>query len=399
MRIYVVNFLVDFIVLLNTIMSDLCSLTPISAFMSTNLSSKIECYQELGQRILRMLGHPMINVEIHPDQLYDAISMACEFFTKYAGHTKEYVIFDSDIYEKNKGIRMDHLLTVAKTGYNISQKLNETTISSPDFNVSLRENLYISMSSIPSTYFSSSSALSASIPTDGIPMLQILEETTYNQLIEFDPQLAVLFKLSPKKTFNIQCEPQEDVVKYNNMFDYDVMDYRKVVDVIDFIEGSSSGVNTLFSLEQTMAQQTYYSYAMGNFGFDLLSWHAVKDWQDTREKLLATKRDVHFDNRTQYLRLIPQPKSSHFYGILECYVERPLTDIIKEKWVLDYSVALSKIMWGRILTKITGASMMDGSTLNGGEILSEGVSEKKELETFLIEGGYGDFDTLGFICA
>jgi len=148
-----------------------------------------------------------------------------------------------------------------------------------------------------------------------------------------------------------------------------------------------------------MAQQTYYSYAMGNFGFDLLSWHAVKDWQDTREKLLAIKRDVHFDNRTQYLRLIPQPKSSHFYGILECYVERPLTDIIKEKWVLDYSVALSKIMWGRILTKITGASMMDGSTLNGGEILSEGVSEKKELETFLIEGGYGDFDTLGFICA
>lgn len=380
-------------------MSDLCSLTPISAFMSTNLSSKIECYQELGQRILRMLGHPMINVEIHPDQLYDAISMACEFFTKYAGHTKEYVIFDSDIYEKNKGIRMDHLLTVAKTGYNISQKLNEPTISSPDFNVSLRENLYISMSSIPSTYFSSSSALSASIPSDGIPMLQILEETTYNQLIEFDPQLAGLFKLSPKKTFNIQCEPQEDVVKYNNMFDYDVMDYRKVVDVIDFIEGSSSGVNTLFSLEQTMAQQTYYSYAMGNFGFDLLSWHAVKDWQDTREKLLATKRDVHFDNRTQYLRLIPQPKSSHFYGILECYVERPLTDIIKEKWVLDYSVALSKIMWGRILTKITGASMMDGSTLNGGEILSEGVSEKKELETFLIEGGYGDFDTLGFICA
>jgi hypothetical protein len=175
------------------------------------------------------------------------------------------------------------------------------------------------------------------------------------------------------------------------MFDYDVMDYRKVIDVVDFIEGSSSGVNTLFSLEQTMAQQTYYSYAMGNFGFDLLSWHTVKDWQKTREKLLAIKRDVEFDNRTQMMRLYPQPKNSRFFGILECYVERPLRDVVKEKWVLDYSIALSKIMWGRILTKVNGVQMLGGGTLNGGEVLAEGNADKERLETFLIEGGYGDF--------
>jgi hypothetical protein len=184
------------------------------------------------------------------------------------------------------------------------------------------------------------------------------------------------------------------------MFDYDIMDYRKVIDVIDFEEGSSSGITTLFSLEQTLAQQTFYSYAMGNFGFDLLSWHTVKDWQDTREKLLAIRRDIHFDPRTQYLRFYPQPKqTSPFVGVLECYVERPLRDIIKEKWVLEYATALSKIMWGRILTHITGITLLGGGTLNGDAVLSEGNADKERLETMLMEGsgGFGAYEPVGML--
>ena len=378
-------------------MSDLCTITPISAFMSTNLSSKIECFQELGQRILRLLGHPMINVELHPDQLYDSISMACEFFTKYAGYTKEYLIFDSNLYENDKGIRLDHLYTVANTGFTLSQKLNESTVPNPDFNVTPRENLYISLSNIPYSYFLSSSALSASIPSDGISLMQVLDETSYAQLTAFDSSITSMFKVSPQKTFLSQCQPVEDVKKYNNMFDYDIMDYRKVIDVADFEEGSSSGITSLFSLEQTLAQQTFYSYAMGNFGFDLLSWHVVKDWQDTREKLLAIRRDIHFDNRTQYLKFYPQPKQSyHFVGILECYVERPLKDIIKEKWVLEYATALSKVMWGRILTKVNGVTLLGGGSLNGDTILQEGIADKEKLETMLMEGsgGYASYDPI-----
>jgi len=378
-------------------MSDLCTITPVSAFMSTNLNSKIECFQELGQRILRMLGHPMINVEIHPDQLYDAISMSCEFFTKYAGYTKENLIFSSDIYERDRGIRLDYLYTAAHTGFTLSQKLNTSTVPNPDFELKFRENLYVSLSDIPYNYFLSSSALSASIPSDGISTLQILDENSFTQLTAFDVSLSGLFRISPMKPFTMQCEQVENVNKINNMFDYDIMDYRKVIDVVDFEEGSSSGITSLFSMEQTLAQQTFYSYAMGNFGFDLLSWHVVKDWQDTREKLLAIRRDIHFDNRTQYLRFYPQPKeTSSFVGVLECYVERPLRDIIKEKWVLEYATALSKIMWGRILTKITGTTLLGGGTLNGDAVLAEGNADKERLETMLMEGsgGFGSYDPI-----
>jgi hypothetical protein len=99
---------------------------------------------------------------------------------------------------------------------------------------------------------------------------------------------------------------------------------------------------------------------------------------------------MQFDNRTQILRLIPQPKNNTtFFGTVECYVERPLRDLVKEKWVLEYATALAKIMWGRVLTHITGVQLLGGGSFNGESVLSEGLEEKNRLEELLIEGAYG----------
>ena len=380
-------------------MSNLCEITPISAFMSTNLNSKIECFQQLGARIMRMLGHPIINVEVHPDQLYDAISMAVEFFTKYAGYTREYLIFDSNLYEPNKGLRLDHLFTVANSGFSLTQRLAPPARSNPDFTVDIPTALYVSLSAIPQSYFSGSSSLSSAVASDGIYEMQVIDKEAYDEFVNYSPVLSGLFKMSPQRKISSQCETIENAVQYNNMFDYDAMDYRKVMSVTDFEEGSTTGINTLFTLEQTLAQQTYFSYAMGNYGFDLLSWHTMKDWIDTREKLLAIRRDLHFDPRTQYLKMYPQPKNTRFYGVVSCYVEKPIRDIIKEKWVLDYSIALTKVMWGRILTKITGVSLLGGGNFSGDIILGEGNKEKEALEQLLIEGGYGDAEPIMFLMA
>jgi hypothetical protein len=365
--------------------------------MSTNLNSKIECFQQLGERIMRMLGHPIINVEIHPDQLYDSISMAVEFFTKYAGYTREYLIFDSNLYEPNKGLRLDHLFTVVNSGFSLTQRLAPPARSNPDFTVDIPTALYVSLSAIPQSYFSGSSSLSSAVASDGIYEMQVIDKEAYQEFINYRPALSGVFKMSPQRTISSQCQTIENAVQYNNMFDYDAMDYRKVMSVTDFEEGSTTGINTLFTLEQTLAQQTYFSYAMGNYGFDLLSWHTMKDWIDTREKLLAIRRDLHFDPRTQYLKMYPQPKNTRFYGVISCYVEKPIRDIIKEKWVLEYSIALTKVMWGRILTKITGVSLLGGGNFSGDTILNEGIKEKETLEQFLIEGGYGDFEPALFL--
>jgi hypothetical protein len=378
----------------------LCEITPVSAFMSTNLNSQIECYQRLGQRILRTLGHPMINVQIHPDQLYEAISMSIDFFTKYAGYTKEVLIFDSRIYDRDRGLRLDQLYTVASNNFSVSEQLQNRKLGpNPDYKVDIPDSLFIAQSAIPYSFFSNSSELSSSVPEEGIEKMQLINKETYEKFLEFDPSLEQYFIQSKQKNFNISCEKEDDVKGFNNMFDYDILDYRKVIDVTRFEEGSSTGVNNLFSLETLMAQQSYFaSFGLGNFGFDMLSWHGVKNWIDNREKMFSTRREISFDSRTQIMRLIPQPKgNTRFYGTIECYVERPLRDLVKEKWVLEYATALSKIMWGRILTHITGVQLLGGGSFNGDSVLSEGLSEKDKLEEMLIEGGYGDVDPVLFL--
>lgn len=379
-------------------MSLACEVQPVSAFQSTNLNNKIDTYTELGDRIKRSLGWPLISLEVHSDQLFQNIQIAIEYFSKYAGFTQEYLIFDSRLYERNKGLRLDHLFTLAKTGLTDAQKIADAPVwGGPNFNVDTPDTVYVSLTSVDGTAFSSSSALSSTF-SGGLQEFEILDHSLFSTLTTFNNSYVNVFKESAKKQISIQGQPST-AVKYSNVFDYDVMDYRKVVDVVNFEEGSNEGINTLFTLEQTLAQQTYFSYALGNYGFDLVSWYALKEWMDTREKVLATKRDMKFDSRTQYLQMYPQPKdSSRFYGVISCWLERPIRDLVKEQWVYEYAVALTKIILGRVRGKFTGVSLLGNGVLNA-DILREGLEEKKYLETKLLEGasaGFGDADPVLF---
>ena len=372
-------------------MSLACEVLPVSAFQSTNLNNKLETYGDLADRIKRSLGYPLITLEVHQDQLFQNIQIAVEYFSKFAGYTQEFLIFDSQLYEKNKGIRLDHLFTLAKAGLTDKQKVSNAPVwPGADFTIETPQTVFISTSTLGSSVFSSSSSLS-SIFDIGLPEFEIVDKTLYSSITSFNSNLSSVFRTSVKRGVSLQSQ-DTTAVEYSNVFDYDVMDYRKVISVTEFEEGSNQGVNTLFTLEQTLAQQTYFSYAMGNYGFDLVSWYTLKEWLDTREKLLAIRRDLKFDERTQYLQMYPQPGGSRFYGVVSCYLERPIRDLVKEQWVYEYAVALTKIVIGRVRGKFTGIGLLGGGTLNT-DLLQEGLSEKKELEQMLLTGasaGFGD---------
>ncbi len=377
-----------------------CDITPISAFQSTNLNSKIDNFNRLSDRILRSLGYPFVNVEIHRDTLYENISISCEMFAKFAGYTQEYLLFDSNLYVKNQGIRLDHLFSLQNSD-SLQQQV-EFNNESKDFSNYIQENetLYVANSAIPGTYFSTISALSASLK-DGTFANQIFSEDVYSVITDSSSTilsgLSTYFTPSFKQNFTTEGTVTGKREKFMNSFDYDILDYRKVIAVQDFEEGSSTGINTLFTIEQTMAQQTYFSYAMGNYGFDLVSWYVLKDWMEMREKLLATKRSYTFDDRTQMLRMYPQPRSggssaARFYGVVSCYIERPIRDIIKEHWVYQYSLALTKIAVANIRGKYGSVTLFGGGSLNSSDLMTQGLSEKEKLETALYESapGLGD---------
>lgn len=315
---------------------------PVSAFYSTNLNNKIESYTRLGNRICRALGAPLVNIEIHEDQLNEFIGIACEMFTKFAGYTQEYLVFDSDLYNSSegKGLRLDVLFSLTK-----------------DFNFQFKN---------PNTPQS------------------ISDLYTLGKMVIGDPSNPYIFQVIDT------TRPKEYTLL--NSYDYLLDSYRKVIDLIDFEEGSSTGVNTLFTIEQTLAQQTYFSYSMGNYGFDLISWYVLKDWLKTREKLLAIKRDISFDSRTQVMHMVPPPGSTRFYGVLGCYVERPLIDIIKEPWVYQYALALTKIAVATVRGKYSNTNLFGNGTISYNDMMTQGLAERDKLEKMLYEGapGLGD---------
>jgi hypothetical protein len=217
-----------------------------------------------------------------------------EFFTKYAGYTEEFLIFDSQKYERGKGIKVDTLI-------------NQT----PETNSSFTANLSAG-------------------------------------------------------------------------YDYDLESYRRVLDCFSFNYGESTGINTLFTLEQAMAQQIYSSYMIGNFGFDLVSWEILKGFIDTRTKVLAMTPHFRFDPKSQILRIIPEPIPEQSYlGIVGCYLERPIKDIINERWVFRYSMALTKITVANVRGKYTGTNLFGGGSVNYGDFMNQGTSERDALEAEL----------------
>ena len=404
-----------------------CTIQPLSAFLSTNLNSKIETYDRLGDRIKRALGYPIVSLEIHTDQLRENIQIAVEYFTKYAGFTKEYLIFDSDMYETNKGIRLDLLYTLANTNLDTNaRRVAGTNPLGPgsSFIGTTPESVYVSTSSILSGNFETSKypvytgdtavlsgSLSATFTTisggqNGIQQFELFDHTLVSTITSLQTpagsllgqSLTGLFTKTPRHTLTFEGSAS-NATHYQNVFDYDIMDYRKVVDVTQFEEGSTTGINTLFTLEQTLAQQTYFSYALGNYGFDLVSWYTLKEWIDTREKILAIKRDIKFDPRTQYMQMYPQPNDDQFYGVISCYLEKPIRNVIMEQWIYEYALALCMITIGRVRGKFGSVNLLGGGALNY-DLLQEGQQKKAELEQKLLEGaspGLGDADPTLFI--
>lgn len=260
---------------------------------STNNNSVIKSYDALAQRIRRQMGEPLVNVEIANEQIYENIAIAMEYFTKYAGYTEEFLVFDSKKYVRGYGI-------------NVATLINQT-----------------------------------------------LEMTTL-------------------------------VNGVSAGWDADLESYRRVLDCFSFTYGETTGINTLFTLEQAMAQQIYSSYMVGNFGFDLVSWEILKGFIDTRTKVLAMTPHFRFDPKTQILRIIPEPIPEQTYlGVVGCYLERPIKDLINERWIARYTLALCKITVGNVRGKFGGTNLFGGGSVNYNDFMSQGIAERDTLEAEL----------------
>ena len=406
---------------------EICNMKPLEAFMSTDLNNKNKTYDDIAERILHFFGYPAVSVsDLHRDQIYDAISMAVERFYKHAGVVKEYLILDSRLYEQNHGIPIDKLCTISGI---LSRPDDYATKRSaergPEQSVKIPDDVYITKGYIPASHYYISESdykllarnvneqtleevkllkVMAEKYPNGIEELSIISKDFKDYLCNKFNYHEDFFKKSKDKVFTVGGEEatftdiegnkvQKDTNRsYNKMFDYDIMDYRRVNSVTNYSESGVSSITSLYNFDTSLAQQFFYTNQFNHRSFGLTTWYALHEWRNLYEKMLAVKRGWSFNKDTQYLTLTPQPKmGERFFGIVECWVERPLKDVLKEPWVFDYALAVCKEMIGRVRSKWgDSVSMLGGGSLTGNALAQEGVAKQKELLEELIKNqAYG----------
>ena len=400
-------------------------------YYSTALNSRIKDIDLLSERISMSLGYPQINIEAHTEQVYDNIAQACEFFTKFAGYTEEMLVFHSSLYEIHKGIHIPALINFTpELSGEIVQ--SEAAINSPTSTIDIKiinddRSLYtytvsndadqpveyllqfrggyyhhVTKFIITAVYNDITDEVDASVAeysttyTGEVPKV-FFNVKTGGDTVEIVINSQITGTASVTVSDYTPASTLPELTTYKRGMDPLLGTHRKVIDVFAFEEGTTSGINTLFTIEQTLAQQTYFSYSMGKYGFDLVSWYTLKEWLSMREKLLAQKFYWRFNEREQRLFLTPEPvrqrNRAEFWGAIGCYLEKPLSDVMKELWVYQYALALTKITVARIRGKYQGTNLFGGGAPNYNELLTEGLEEKGKLEESMMTGvspGFGD---------
>lgn len=122
--------------------------------------------------------------------------------------------------------------------------------------------------------------------------------------------------------------------------------------------------------------QPYWGYAG--------EWVLFKQYEETFERVSSRNGGWEFLEDSHTIKLYPTPQMEG--GMVSVhYLQRKKDWSQVHQWMNEYALALSKIMIGRIRSKFTNiVSPGGGVSLDGQNILTEGLEEKKQLEKDLI---------------
>jgi hypothetical protein len=184
--------------------------------------------------------------------------------------------------------------------------------------------------------------------------------------------------------------------------------------------GISSGINTLFTIENFLYNQGLYEslWATHNQGYSIISYHIARDFLETVRKYTPDKYNWKYHRYTNQLEIQPAPTSgagsitvdnvtydSPGYILLRGYMVEGASyntqgtsdnwsdgdsdeDFYTNDWIFDYAFAHCKEILGRIRSKFENFASIGntGIALDGQQLLQEAETEKERLrETLQLE--------------
>jgi hypothetical protein len=225
------------------------------------------------------------------------------------------------------------------------------------------------------------------------------------EFLLFDSEIyvpGVGIKMDNLMSYTPELSSQYDPLDPNTVVgkDYDLQDWRKVIDVRNIEVGENNGANLLFTVQYAMVQQMGALMHSGglNKGFDLITWYAMNEFLELRNKMLSLKQYTRFDPNTQILRIFPEPTGANqsmnqgfgkYWALIECYVEPRVRDCLKNHFVQEYSLALMKIAIGHVRGKYGGTQLFGGGVLEFQTMMTQGREDKARLEEQLLNGTGG----------
>ena len=123
------------------------------------------------------------------------------------------------------------------------------------------------------------------------------------------------------------------------------------------------------------------SIASNNFrAGGLTSLELVLDFSKLLNRMLGNGIKYEYNSTSRRLTIDPDPTKDHIMGwiTLGCNIIRPDDQQFGEEWIKRMTLALTKILVGRVRTKYTGVNLLGGGQIDA-KILDEGITERDKL--------------------
>jgi len=119
--------------------------------------------------------------------------------------------------------------------------------------------------------------------------------------------------------------------------------------------------------------------------FDMVSYYMLQQWIHYLKYVTTSKWRLFFNVNTKILHVAPTPEDSMTKLFIEVFRQSDTDELLNERFVREYSLALCKIQLGEIRSKFGSLPGFNNSvSLNGDTLKTEGQAEKEKLEDDLI---------------